>query len=108
MSVYVDNMAAPYGRMIMCHMIADHTEDLMAMADRVGVSRRWVQNPGQATEHFDICLEMRRKAVNAGAIEITMRECALMLRARRTELAIPSEQDRDGTIPSEADRDATP
>ena len=88
MSVYVDNMAKPYGRMIMCHMIADHTDDLMAMADRVGVSRKWVQNLGTPTEHFDICLEMRRKAVNAGAIEITMRECATMLRARRTEMGL--------------------
>lgn len=91
MSVYVDNMAKPYGRMIMCHMIADCTEDLMTMADRVGVARRWVQNPGRATEHFDICLEMRRKAVNAGAIEITMRQAALMLRARKTAAALAAE-----------------
>ncbi len=88
MSVYVDNMAKPFGRMIMCHMIADCTEDLMAMADRVGVARRWVQNPGTPTEHFDICLEARRKAVTAGAIEITMREAVTMLRARRTEMGL--------------------
>ncbi len=86
MAIYVDNMARKYGRMIMCHMIADSHEELVVMADRVGVNLKWLQAAGTVTEHFDICLEMRRKAVNAGAIEITMRECALMLRARRTEM----------------------
>ena len=85
MAVYVDNMRAPYGRMVMCHMIADTTEELVAMADRIGVARRWLQKPGGHDEHFDICLSKRTLAVAAGAQEITWRELGNMLRQRRAE-----------------------
>ena len=44
MAVYVDNMQAQFGRMKMCHMIADSTEELLAMADRIGVARKWIQS----------------------------------------------------------------
>lgn len=71
MAVYVDDMRAPFGRMIMCHMAADSTEELLAMADRVGVARRWIQYPGTNREHFDICLSKRAAAVAAGAIEVS-------------------------------------
>lgn len=74
--VYVDNMQAGFGRMIMCHMIADTTEELLSMADKIGVARKWIQYPGTNHEHFDICLSKRKKAVAFGAKEITMRELA--------------------------------
>lgn len=77
MPVYVDDMKAPYGRMLMCHMAADSTEELLAMADTIGVARKWIQYPGSKKEHFDICLSKRALAVKAGAIEVTRRElCA--------------------------------
>lgn len=81
--VYVDDMRASFGRMMMCHMIADSTEELLAMADRIGVARRWIQKAGTHREHFDICLSKRADAVRHGAKEITMRELGLMLRKRR-------------------------
>ncbi len=83
MAVYVDNMRAKFGRMVMCHMIADSTDELLSMADRIGVARRWLQKPGAYLEHFDICQSKRALAVEAGAIEVTMRELALKLRERR-------------------------
>ena len=48
MTVYVDNMQASYGRMKMCHMVADSTDELLAMADRIGVARKWLQKAGTA------------------------------------------------------------
>lgn len=77
MSVYVDDMRAPFRGMLMCHMIADTTEELVAMAERIGVRRKWVQHPGTAREHFDICLAKRALAVQAGAQEVTQRELCL-------------------------------
>lgn len=84
MSVYVDNMRAPYGRLIMCHMIADTDEELHAMADRIGVARKWHQAPPKASSsHYDICLSKRALAVAAGAVEITWRQAAILTQAKR-------------------------
>jgi len=60
--------------MVMCHMVADSTAELFAMADRIGVARRWLQKAGTRHEHFDICLAKRKLAIAAGATEITMKE----------------------------------
>lgn len=78
MAVYVDDMKARYRRMIMCHMIADTDEELRTMAEKIGVQQKWHQG-----DHFDICLEMRAKAISAGAIEITLRQCAAMSFVRK-------------------------
>lgn len=85
MTVYVDNMRAKFGRMVMCHMAADSLDELLAMADRIGVARKWLQQPPKASwVHFDIALSMRAKAVAAGAVEITMREMSAWEWYRRT------------------------
>jgi hypothetical protein len=69
-------MRAPFRGLIMCHMIADSTAELLAMAGRIGVARKWIQKSGTYREHFDICLSKRKLAVVHGAIEISMREMA--------------------------------
>lgn len=68
MSVYVDSSIYPYGRMMMCHLIADTPEELHAMADRIGVARRWFQALA-SFPHYDIAKGKRAMAVQAGAIE---------------------------------------
>lgn len=83
MSVYVDRAWHAFGRMTMCHMLADTPEELLAMADRIGVARKWLQHPGQPVEHFDICMTKRRAAVSAGAIEVTSRQLVALIRRKR-------------------------
>lgn len=83
MTVYVDDMRAPFGRMVMCHMLADSTEELLAMADRIGVARRWLQKAGTPHEHFDIALSKRALAVAAGAVEIDKRRLVQIVKAKR-------------------------
>jgi Protein of unknown function (DUF4031) len=83
--VFVDDMRADFGGMKMCHMIADSREELLQMADRIGVARRWIQHRGTYREHFDICLAKRKLAVEAGAVELPQKELARLLMARRPE-----------------------
>lgn len=78
MTVYVDDMFAPYRGMKMVHMVADSTEELLAMARTIGVNVKWIQKKGTPREHFDICASMRAKAVAAGAVQITWRECSAL------------------------------
>lgn len=78
MAVYVDDYRAPYGRMLMCHMIADTSEELLTMANKIGVAPRWRQKYGTYQEHFDICLAKKKLAVAAGAIQLTAKELALI------------------------------
>lgn len=74
MSVYVDSSIHPFGQMVMCHMIADTPDELHAMADRIGVARRWYQVPPKASFwHYDIAKGKRALAVAAGAIECDAR-----------------------------------
>lgn len=54
----------------MCHMIADTPGELHAMADHIGVARRWFQVPPKASFwHYDIAQTKRALAVAAGAID---------------------------------------
>lgn len=83
MAVYVDNMRAKLGNMVMCHMVADTDDELHAMADRIGVRRRWHQAPPRHDSHYDIALTKRRAAVGAGAIEVTWKVLSMMTLRRR-------------------------
>jgi len=86
MTVYVDNEQIPYRRMKMCHMLADTEEELHAMADKIGVARRWHQFPGTVKSHYDICLSKRAYAVQLGAKEIDRDELVAIINGRRDAL----------------------
>ncbi len=69
MAVYVDDARNPFGRYLMCHMWADTLEELLAMVDRIGIKRKYLQQPPKASwVHFDVCQSKRALAIDAGAI----------------------------------------
>jgi len=88
MAVYVDNMQAPFGRMIMCHMNADTTKELLDMATKIGVQHKWIQDAGTYQEHFDIALSKRALAVQHGAIEISRRELGDLLASKKEKTPV--------------------
>ncbi len=84
--VYVDDMFAPFRGMLMCHMIADTHEELLAMADAIGLERRYLQHAGTHLEHFDVAIIKRVLAIRHGAVAITQKALVLKVRAKRTAL----------------------
>lgn len=77
MTVYVDDVEHPFGRMLMCHLWADTLEELLAMVDRIGVARKWIQghpilsfgkHKNASWVHFDIAKGKKALAIAAGAV----------------------------------------
>ena len=94
MPVYVDDLAVPYGRMRMSHMIADTDEELHAMAQKVGVSRRHWQSPDKhSISHYDVCQQSKQRALAEGAVAITAKQAAAMSRrfAQEGVLGLPED-----------------
>ncbi len=73
--------------MKMCHMVADTTEELLQMVDKIGVSRRWIQAAGTHHEHFDICLSKKALALKHGALEITLKALGVFLLTKQNKEA---------------------
>lgn len=92
MAVYIDDMykisLGKLGRMKMSHMAADTTEELLEMADMIGVQRKWIQDAGTGREHFDVAMIKRELAIENGAIPVGMR----ILSRARIERKSPNEQ----------------
>lgn len=89
MAVYVDSHNASFGRMIMCHMIADTLDELHGMAAKIGMRRDWFQHG--SFPHYDVCKSRRALAVGFGAIEVDRRGLVnVMRRVRGQEKAIES------------------
>lgn len=69
MAVYVDDVEHNFGRMKMCHMWADTHDELIDMADTIGVQLKWLQQPPKASwVHFDIAKSKKAVAIQNGAI----------------------------------------
>lgn len=94
MACYVDDMRTPYGRMLMCHMLADTDQELHAMAELIRVARKWWQSPEKTSgSHYDICLYKKELALAAGAVPITLRQAAAMNARRRSTGSLGSPDD---------------
>lgn len=84
MTVYVDKSRNKFGRMVMCHMIADTPDELVGMANKIGVSLKWFQRRA-SVPHFDIAQTKRTLALEHGAVELGRRDfVAAMRRIRQT------------------------
>ena len=87
MAVYVDDMytisLGNFSSMKMSHLGADTTEELLAMVDKIGVQRKWIQHKGTGEEHFDIAMSKRALAIKNGAIPVSMRTlCPAMVKRK--------------------------
>lgn len=89
MTVYVDEAIHQFGRMVMCHMASPDLDELHRMADRIGVSRRWFQDPltnqRVSRPHYDIAKSKRALAVAAGAVEIDRYQMVVVSNAAMKE-----------------------
>lgn len=90
MTVYVDKAGNAFGRMIMCHMVADTLAELHTLADAIGLRREWFQ--GSASfPHYDVAKGRRAAALKLGAVEIERGDLAKFMRAKRADPAFISE-----------------
>lgn len=67
----------------MSHMMADSTDELLAMADRIGLNRKWLQRGGTSREHFDVSKAYRLRAIAAGALPVSPEEIVDRMSRRR-------------------------
>lgn len=92
MTVFVDDMYLyPMGQfrgMKMSHMIATTEDELHAMADRIGLTRRWYQG-----DHYDVSISRRAVAIHYGATTVTMRQLGAMCMIRRMTGDLPDNPD---------------
>ena len=104
MTVYVDDMQleAVVGPVsgVWSHLLSDlpgeaGRRELLEFAGRLGLEARWLQNPGTATEHFDVTEPTRQRALALGAMPISYgRAVAAITRAKREAAAPPADGSR--------------
>ncbi len=70
-----------------CHLLADTREELHAMAEALGMPRRYFQDHPWRWHH-DLPEPLRARAIELGAKEITLQEVGALLRRRRAALAM--------------------
>jgi hypothetical protein len=68
MTVYIDDVGHRFKHMIMCHMWADTLDELLQMAEAVGIAAKWLQGPPKSSWlHFDIPVDLKPEVINRGA-----------------------------------------
>jgi hypothetical protein len=78
MTVYVDNARIPYGRMIMCHMVAELRSRVASDGAMHRCAARWYHRG-----HYNICLKMRAQGLglrSKGSIAARGRNAAAQAR----------------------------
>jgi hypothetical protein len=86
--VVVDEAIWPYGRMMMCHMMAHDLSELHVMAQRLRLRREWFQDKPGGTPHYDVCKAIRAKAIEFGAVPIDRKGTVEMIYYWRAKKAL--------------------
>ena len=90
MACFVDTVRSYPGKGLrfteFCHLLADTRAELHAMADQLGIPRRFFQDHPWRWHH-DLPEQLRARAIELGAVEVTMHDVGALLRSRRVALA---------------------
>ena len=70
MTVYVDDAVTLWRGRRWAHLMADTLDELHAMAERLGVPRRALQDK-RSGAHYDLTEELREQALRLGAVAIS-------------------------------------
>ena len=70
-------------RMLMSHLLAGTPEELREAARQLGLSAH-VPRPGTAKEHLDLSESKLREGLRMGAVEVTGRQLAEIIRSKRS------------------------
>lgn len=81
--IYIDGAYLEFGRMKMCHMLADDLLELHEMAAAIGLQRRWFQPT--SFPHYDVSVSKRAHAIRLGAKEVGRREIVEVMRRVRAQ-----------------------
>lgn len=85
MGVYVDSEFIQFGRMKMCHMVADTEQELEDIALKLGLNLKWWQYKGTPKSHFDISKSVREKAIALGVEVIDRQQLVDLIRFKRNQ-----------------------
>ena len=82
-----------------CHLLADERAELHAMADAIGMPRRFFQDHPWRW-HYDLPAHARAEALSLGAHELDLAGVGQLLKARRTQYRHMSDSDSPGSSAS--------
>ena len=57
-----------------CHLFGEDIEKLHVFAESIGLNRQWFQNRPNRLPHYDLTESKRRRAINAGAAQVSGRD----------------------------------
>lgn len=69
-----------------CHLLADTRDELHEMAAALGIPSRYFQEHPWRWHH-DLPEPLRARAIELGAVEITLHDVGALLKRRRAQLA---------------------
>jgi hypothetical protein len=71
-------------------MVADTDEELHAMAQAIGLKKSWAQKMNSANQyrrHYDLTPRKRALAVDAGAVQMTLRDFGRLIKKGQIDAA---------------------